>query len=618
MAAHLPLTPRLLLAAGLLALALPALAQPLPPRVQDLEFGPVLFEFYQQDHFAAIVELTAAQQRQRIVHHRHEAELLRGGLMLSYGLHDAAEAIFRRLLGADTPARTRNRAWYYLARSTYEKGLYQQAIDALAQIDAEPDIDLAGERQLLAALIKMDRQDYRGAEQALTPWQGSPRGQPFADYNRAIALIRSDRREAGIALLEALGKLRSDDPELLALRDKANVAAAFALLQIERPESARPYLAQVRLEGPLSNQALLLAGLSESASGRHRQALAPWSELQQRPSDDPAVQEALISIPQAYANLGDYRQAVELFEQNIATLEREHYHLGATMTAIESGELIAALALEADMGERPGDGERLPGQRYLIGLLAGHRFHQAFQNYLDLKALEANLRYWAHSIDSFDDMIDTQRARYERHLARQQDSLESADGSGLWPRRQALAERLAAIGRSGDLMAVASREEQRQWQQLRELDSAFGFMPDDARTAELQRHFWQKFGSFIDEMDQAFEPRLETLQEQLAVSTDAIVRLQQRQQAIAKVQQAVLQRLAGYADQVQRQRRQIQQLLPRTEAAVDAHRQYLQELALQALATRQQELDEQIQRARYALAQVHDSAVGAQRRGASR
>ncbi|RFA30929.1 hypothetical protein CAI21_02835 [Alkalilimnicola ehrlichii] len=74
-----------------------------PPRVQDLHFGTVLFDFYRQDHFAALTELMTAQQQERFDYHRNEAELLRGGLKLGYGLHDEAEGIFRRLLTRDVP-----------------------------------------------------------------------------------------------------------------------------------------------------------------------------------------------------------------------------------------------------------------------------------------------------------------------------------------------------------------------------------------------------------------------------------------------------------------------------------------------------------------------------------
>ena len=109
------LLPVLLLAAGNTA------AHP-PRAVSDLAYGEVLYHFFQEDYFTAITRLEIALARNRLPHHRQEAELLHGGLLLSYGLIDAAEAIFERLLNPDTPAQLRNRVWYYLARLNQRRG----------------------------------------------------------------------------------------------------------------------------------------------------------------------------------------------------------------------------------------------------------------------------------------------------------------------------------------------------------------------------------------------------------------------------------------------------------------------------------------------------------------
>ena len=52
----------------------------------ELAYGVVLYEFFQQRYFDAMVELGAAQQRAQLQHNAGEAELLRGGMSLSYGM----------------------------------------------------------------------------------------------------------------------------------------------------------------------------------------------------------------------------------------------------------------------------------------------------------------------------------------------------------------------------------------------------------------------------------------------------------------------------------------------------------------------------------------------------
>ena len=69
-----------------------------PSTVQDLAYGEVLFHFYQEDYFTALTQLLVAQARDEFAYHDGEAELLLGGLYLSYGLHRHAGEIFSRLL----------------------------------------------------------------------------------------------------------------------------------------------------------------------------------------------------------------------------------------------------------------------------------------------------------------------------------------------------------------------------------------------------------------------------------------------------------------------------------------------------------------------------------------
>jgi len=76
--------------------------------IKDPHYGEVLFYFYQQQYFTAITDLLTSQQFQRLSHHGDEAELLLGGMYLSYGLHQEAGRIFQRLIDAGIDLDNRN------------------------------------------------------------------------------------------------------------------------------------------------------------------------------------------------------------------------------------------------------------------------------------------------------------------------------------------------------------------------------------------------------------------------------------------------------------------------------------------------------------------------------
>ena len=58
--------------------------------------------------------------------------------------------------------------------------------------------------------------------------------------------------------------------ELLALKDKANLALGFAYLQANKPALAKPFLERVRLNGAQSTRALLGLGWADAALGNYR------------------------------------------------------------------------------------------------------------------------------------------------------------------------------------------------------------------------------------------------------------------------------------------------------------------------------------------------------------
>ena len=90
--------------------------------VQDLAYGEVLFEFFQEDYFAALTRLLAAQQRGELTHHAAEAELMLGGLYLSYGQHRLAGEIFERVLAQSVDPALNDRAWFFLAKIWQQRG----------------------------------------------------------------------------------------------------------------------------------------------------------------------------------------------------------------------------------------------------------------------------------------------------------------------------------------------------------------------------------------------------------------------------------------------------------------------------------------------------------------
>jgi len=228
-------------------------------------YGDTLFHFYQDHYFSAITTLMVSQHFDRVAPHADEAEVLRGGMLLSYGLHREAGEIFAKLIerGAEPPVR--DRAWFFLAKIRYQRGFLAEAEDAIARVENHLPPDLEEERGLLKANLLMARGDYAGAAtalEAMTKTAGS--ASMYARFNLGVALVKAGDPARGSTLLDEVGKAPAPNEELRSLRDKANVALGFTALQNNQAEAARTYLERVRLASLHSNKALLGFGWAEA------------------------------------------------------------------------------------------------------------------------------------------------------------------------------------------------------------------------------------------------------------------------------------------------------------------------------------------------------------------
>ena len=124
-----------------------------PTAIRDLYYGEALFQFYQDEHFDALTHLLAARAAGRVGNHEAESELLLGGLYLHYGQHVRAEEIFNRLLTQDVAPSVRDRAWFYLGKVRYQRGLHEDALAAFARVSGALPDGLAAGEQVVARIV---------------------------------------------------------------------------------------------------------------------------------------------------------------------------------------------------------------------------------------------------------------------------------------------------------------------------------------------------------------------------------------------------------------------------------------------------------------------------------
>jgi tetratricopeptide (TPR) repeat protein len=582
--------------------------------IQDPHYGDTLYHFFKGRYFTAVTGLMVSQHFERVSSHADEAEVLRGGLMLSYGLHREAGEIFAKLIEKGTSPAARDRAWFYLAKIRYQRGFLPEAEQAVDQVKKNLPPDLEEERGLLKANLLMARGDYASAVTALEGLaKGTGTAGAYSRFNLGVALIRNGDLEGGSKLLDELGRAPAANEEYRSLRDKANVALGFAALQAERPEDARRALERVRLQGLQSNKALLGFGWAAAAMKDPKLALVPWTELAGRDASDSAVLEARIAVPYALAELGAYGQSLERYNEAIGAFDKEGGSLNESIAAIRVGKLVAGL-LERNPGEEMGwfwkidELPEMPHANHLTQVLAQHEFQEGFKNYRDLRFLSRNLEHWKDNLGVFDDMLANRRQAFAERLPK---ILSKAGESGLTAvqqRGEAVIKEVARVAAESDSKALA---DVKQRDLLARIDSGRATLatPGAEVDASAQERLRRVSGALTWQLAQQYPARLWDATKAVGVIQNQLTEASQHDAALVKAQRDEPARFERFAVRIKELDARIQALIPRVAALSVDQERAVQGLAVAELERQKERLAVYATQARFAVAQIYDRAT---------
>jgi len=612
------------------SVAASAWAQPAPAQgtldpvvLRDLHYGDALFHFFQDDYFGAIVRTEAYGEQGRLGPHREDAELLLGGLYLSFGQHSRAVDVFRRLLARDSvPPAVRDRAWFHVGKVLYARGYFEESADALRRAgDGLPDA-LAAERGLLLAQGLMYRGLYDEAIARLQGWQAPPSWKAYGQFNLGVALVRAGRGEEGLGLLDEAGQVEASSESLKALRDKANVALGYARLQAGQPAAARVALDRVRLAGPQSSKALLGAGWADAAQERYVEALGPWLELHGRGMLDAAVQESYLAVPYAYARLEADRQAAEYYESAIEAYAREKRRLEESIESIRAGRMLQAVLAEDARGDGSGWFWQLstlpdaPESRYLYHLLAGNEFQEALKHYRTLDFLENNLAGWRDSVSAYADMVEARRKAYAARVPVAEDRLEGVGIAELDARRDELHARFAAADRGpAGAPALATEDELRLLDMIARVEAGLAARPDDPGLTDARDKARLARGVLLWRLEAAQKERAWRARRALRELDTRLFEARTRHRAVTSAIASEPARNEEFTERIAALRPRIEALSGRVAAVRERQGRLLAELAVRQLEAQRARLDEYSVQARYALAALYDRALASAPQG---
>ena len=614
-----PLT-RIALAAGVMLAACVAAAADAPPANHEIKapyYGDALFHFFQDRYFTSVTTLMASQYFDRVSHHDDEAEILRGGMLLSYGLTKEAGQIFARLIDKGASPKVRDRAWFFLAKIRYQRGYLPEAENALAQVEDNLPTVLEEERILLQANLLMTHGDYNAAADVLNGMSLMATSSRYARYNLGVALLKLHETPRSIArgttILDDVGRMPAENEEYRSLRDRANVALGFSALSEGDPTLARNYLQRVRLKSLQSNKALLGFGWAADSLNDPRLALVPWIELADRDVGDSAALEARIAVPYAFVKLGAYGQALERYNAAISAFEQENKALKESIVALRSTKWIDAM-IDVNPGDemgwfwRLGDLPDVPHAPHLSQVLAQHEFQEAFKNYRDLRFLAKNLDDWKDKLGIFDAMLATRRKAFAEHLPPVQARAGDTGIELLKKRRDAVADELAKGEEARDGLAFADAKELDLLERVKAMRAALEAPGADAEVVALRDRVRLAAGVLSWQLAQQQTTRIWDMKKEMQRIDAELAELRRRDAELAQAQKDEPARFDAFGKRIADLTPLLNVMIPRVASLTREQQRGLQDIAIAELTQQQERLADYTTQARFALAQLYDRA----------
>jgi hypothetical protein len=298
--------------------------------------------------------------------------------------------------------------------------------------------------------------------------------------------------------------------------------------------------------------------------------------------------------------------AIEAFYEETNRIDQAIYR-------IEKGEYLGEF-LAQDSLETTGWYWKLealpeaPESRFLLHLLATHRFQEGLKNYRDLNYLWRSLDEWQQNIGVFRNMLDTRELAYNERLPRTEQSLKEADLDGLMARKLEFDARLNSIEESADALALATEREFDLWGEIIAIERQPALQASIPEAEELRDKIKLLKGTLQWDIEKEFKFRLWKIRRDLRQTGEALVETSRLRRQVDQTMRNEPQLFGEFNQRVDELSPKIDDLKARLEMTMERQRAFMLGVAVDELRAQKQRLDTYTVQARFALAAIYDLA----------
>jgi tetratricopeptide (TPR) repeat protein len=405
--------------------------------ISNTNFGEAYYVWQSGDLLQSMAMVMAADEQKRLGDDRLSAQLFVADNLSRLGLYRAAISVYDGVAKSEVKT-VRNTALLESAKLRLALGEFGAALETVKKIGSGKSLDKEQQMEFstITARVLLEEGKVNEAITALPKVSDESLWALYQLFDIGAELIDKYKNKNGALILHQIGRLdNSENEEMRAIEDKANLALGYSLLKINKPKSARAYLEKVRLKSHLSDIALLGIGWSYSSEQNYEKALVYWLELEGRPNRSAYGYETMLAIPYALSKAGGFKQAIEHYRAARQRIDRDISDLDKAKQKINSD--IFARLVKARPQDESGwvsvwlANPESPENSFLTLLLDNVEYQSTLREYRSLVRLDSRL-----------ESIKSDIAQLELKLG---NSRSGADIARLQMRRERLAEALAGL-----------------------------------------------------------------------------------------------------------------------------------------------------------------------------
>lgn len=354
-------------------------------RLKELRFGQVLYEYFQNKPLASLEAAELADYYGYPDEHSGRMQLIKGGAHLQLGMTRSATENLTQLLAQTQPPDIQAQAWYWLAKTAFQQGMYKVSAQASSNLQSPELLEYIGadqrhEMAYQSAFYRLQQQPDAW-QSILSEVSPNTKWYPYLVANAAIQAFNQQQYERASGLfVDAIQSLQVTpddswqwslewlswfDPrqwfeeqeqvvtpidvqarEQNALLDRLYLGLGRSFVQQQNYNAAFNALKQVQADSLYAEQGLLAYGWALARDERWSEAMPVWQYLHRQGKGLAALQ-ATHALAYGFERLGDYQRAFSMLGESLQQLQLARTELSALNQSANDASFFVQLASDS-------------------------------------------------------------------------------------------------------------------------------------------------------------------------------------------------------------------------------------------------------------------------------